>query len=216
MSLRFVVFVALLAYARAGVVPAAPLAYAAAPAHYAYAAPVAKAVVAGPAPLAYAAPVAKAVVAAHAEEYDPNPQYSYGYEVQDGLTGDNKYQQETRNGDVVEGSYSLVEPDGNRRTVDYSADPVNGFNAVVRREPAAVAVKAVAAAPAIAKVATPIAYSAAPAPLTRFAIPRVPATPLALAPRVAYAAQAAPIAYSAPAAPLARVTYSSPIASYHL
>lgn len=33
------------------------------------------------------------------------------------------------------GSYSLVEPDGNVRTVIYTADPINGFNAVVQRGP---------------------------------------------------------------------------------
>lgn len=31
------------------------------------------------------------------------------------------------------GSYSLVEPDGTTRTVDYTADDHNGFNAVVHR-----------------------------------------------------------------------------------
>jgi hypothetical protein len=86
-------------------------------------------------------------------DYDPNPQYSYAYDIQDALTGDSKGQHETRSGDVVQGSYSLVEPDGTRRTVDYTADPVNGFNAVVHREPAVVA------AP-VAKVAAPIAYAA--------------------------------------------------------
>lgn len=35
------------------------------------------------------------------------------------------------------GSYSLNDPDGTRRTVDYSADPINGFNAVVRKTPLA-------------------------------------------------------------------------------
>lgn len=35
------------------------------------------------------------------------------------------------------GSYSLVEPDGTRRIVEYTADPVQGFNAVVRKEPLA-------------------------------------------------------------------------------
>lgn len=115
----------------------APVARFAAPAPLAYAAP-------APAPLAYAAPVAKAV--AVSEEYDPNPQYSYGYDVQDGITGDSKSQVESRNGDVVQGSYSLTEPDGTRRTVDYVADPINGFNAVVRKEPLAVA-----AAPLVAK-----------------------------------------------------------------
>lgn len=51
---------------------------------------------------------------------------------------------ESRSGDVVQGSYSLTDPDGTRRTVDYTADPVNGFNAVVRKEPL---VAKVAAAP---------------------------------------------------------------------
>lgn len=120
----------------------APVARFAAPAPLAYAAP-------APAPLAYAAPVAKAV--AVSEEYDPNPQYSYGYDVQDGITGDSKSQVESRNGDVVQGSYSLTEPDGTRRTVDYVADPINGFNAVVRKEPLAVAAAPVAAAPLVAK-----------------------------------------------------------------
>uniref|UniRef100_A0ABD2X2E9 Cuticle protein n=1 Tax=Trichogramma kaykai TaxID=54128 RepID=A0ABD2X2E9_9HYME len=70
------------------------------------------------------------------EQPDAPTQYSYAYDVQDSSTGDSKAQYETRNGDVVQGSYSLVEPDGTRRIVDYTADPVNGFNAVVRREPA--------------------------------------------------------------------------------
>ncbi|XP_063234201.1 cuticle protein 19.8-like [Bacillus rossius redtenbacheri] len=67
--------------------------------------------------------------------YDPNPQYTFAYNIQDALTGDHKSQQETRSGDVVQGSYSLVEPDGNVRTVLYAADPINGFNAVVQRGP---------------------------------------------------------------------------------
>ncbi|XP_049301524.1 larval cuticle protein A2B-like isoform X1 [Anopheles funestus] len=109
------------------------------------------------APLAYpaVAKVAAPVVAKVAEEYDPNPQYSYSYHIADALTGDNKEQQESRSGDVVTGSYSLVEPDGTRRVVEYTADPVNGFNAVVHREP--LAVKAVAP---VAKFAAPLAYPA--------------------------------------------------------
>lgn len=47
---------------------------------------------------------------------------------------------------MVQGSYSLVEPDGTRRVVEYTADPHNGFNAVVHKEPLG-AVKA-AVAPA--------------------------------------------------------------------
>ncbi|XP_050424026.1 cuticle protein 21-like [Adelges cooleyi] len=62
-----------------------------------------------------------------------DPSYSFAYQVQDQLTGDSKSQEETRQGDVVKGRYSLVEPDGSRRTVDYTADPTHGFNAYVQR-----------------------------------------------------------------------------------
>lgn len=34
---------------------------------------------------------------------------------------------------MISGQYSLVEPDGSVRTVDYTADPVHGFNAVVTK-----------------------------------------------------------------------------------
>lgn len=46
----------------------------------------------------------------------------------------------------------MIESDGTRRVVDYTADPVNGFNAVVRKEPIAVAAKVIAP---IAKIASP-------------------------------------------------------------
>jgi Insect cuticle protein len=62
-----------------------------------------------------------------------HPKYSFNYGVNDPHTGDQKSQTETRDGDVVKGQYSLVEPDGSVRTVDYTADPVNGFNAVVSK-----------------------------------------------------------------------------------
>lgn len=51
--------------------------------------------------------------------------YECGH-LQDALTGDQKSQQESRSGDVVQGSYSLIEPDGTRRVVEYTADPVQG------------------------------------------------------------------------------------------
>ncbi|XP_047106037.1 cuticle protein 19.8-like [Schistocerca piceifrons] len=105
------------------------------------------------APGLLAAPAAPVVAAADVE-FDPHPQYNFGYSVQDALTGDSKSQQESRSGDVVSGSYSLVEPDGALRTVHYSADPVNGFNAVVYRGVGVAApperVVAAAAAPAVA------------------------------------------------------------------
>ncbi|XP_018566833.1 larval cuticle protein A3A-like [Anoplophora glabripennis] len=141
------------------------------------------------------APVARAVVA---EPYDPNPQYSYGYEVQDPLTGDSHGQVETRSGDVVQGSYALLDSDGTRRQVDYTADPINGFNAVVSKQPVAVAV------PAVAKVAAPIAPVA----------PVLRAAPLAAAPiaPVAPVLRAAPLA-AAPIAPVAPWLHSAPLAA---
>ena len=107
---------------------------------------------------AYVAPqvitkVAQPVVTKVAEDYDPNPQYSFAYDVQDSLTGDSKSQHESRNGDVVEGHYSLVDSDGFKRTVHYKADPVNGFNAQVQREP--LVQKHIVAQPTIVKTVQP-------------------------------------------------------------
>lgn len=65
---------------------------------------------------------------------DQQPQYSFAYDVQDPHTGDVKSQHESRNGDSVKGSYSLIDPDGSRRIVEYTADEHSGFNAVVRTE----------------------------------------------------------------------------------
>jgi len=119
------------------------------------------------APVYHAPAVAHvAKVAVRAEPYDPHPQYNYGYSVSDALTGDQKSAQESRDGDLVQGSYSLVEPDGAIRTVTYTADAVNGFNAVVNRQAPQVAVaKAVVAAPAFAVRAAPVAHYAHAAPL---------------------------------------------------
>nr|XP_034836062.1 larval cuticle protein A2B-like [Maniola hyperantus] len=189
---KVVAFACLVAAASAGIVPAGPITYAAPTYHYA-SAPVAKVAYSAPvtyaaapvarvaysAPVSYAAPVTKYAVApvAKVEEYDAHPQYSFAYDVQDGLTGDSKSQHETRDGDVVQGSYSVVDPDGTKRTVDYTADPHNGFNAVVRKE--ALGVKAVAA---------PVAYSA---PVAKVA-PVIHAAP------VSPVVHHAPITYSSP------------------
>jgi hypothetical protein len=62
-----------------------------------------------------------------------HPKYSFKYAVNDYHTGDVKSQQEVRDGDLVKGQYSLVEPDGSVRTVDYTADKHSGFNAVVTK-----------------------------------------------------------------------------------
>jgi hypothetical protein len=104
--------------------------------------------------VAVAAPVVAKVVAP--EPYDAHPHYNFNYAVNDPTTGDSKSQSETRDGDVVTGQYSLVEADGSRRIVDYTSDPINGFNANVRKEP--LVAKAIVAAP-VAKVIAP-AYHA--------------------------------------------------------
>ncbi|XP_033312293.1 SWI/SNF chromatin-remodeling complex subunit SNF5-like [Bombus bifarius] len=114
------------------------------------------------------------VVAAKLEELDAAPQYSFAYDVQDAVTGDSKAQYETRNGDLVQGSYSLIEADGTRRIVEYTADPINGFNAVVSREPAT-AVAAIAAP--LVPYAPSIAPSAAVAPVLPAAPAPAPAIP---------------------------------------
>lgn len=54
--------------------------------------------------------------------------------MHDPHTGDVKNQKEVRDGDVVNGEYSLVEPDGSVRTVKYQADWETGFHATVTRQ----------------------------------------------------------------------------------
>lgn len=66
-------------------------------------------------------------------DYHAPAHYEFKYGVEDPHTGDKKSQHETRSGDVVKGQYQLVEPDGTIRTVDYTSDKHNGFNAVVTR-----------------------------------------------------------------------------------
>ncbi|TKX27858.1 cuticular protein RR-2 [Spodoptera litura] len=126
---------------------AAPIAYHAAPAAVAYHAapsqyssaaavssqnivrhdqPAQRVAVAAPAVAYHAAPA----VAYHAAPA-AHPKYEYNYSVADSHSGDNKSQQESRDGDVVKGSYSFHEADGSVRTVEYSADDHSGFNAVV-------------------------------------------------------------------------------------
>ncbi|CAH2067433.1 unnamed protein product, partial [Iphiclides podalirius] len=83
------------------------------------------------------------VAAASASDYSA---FSYG--VADPYTGDFKNQIERRAGGNVLGQYSLLESDGTRRTVDYAAG-AQGFNAVVRKDPALIPAARIAyAAPA--------------------------------------------------------------------
>ncbi|CAD6994863.1 unnamed protein product [Ceratitis capitata] len=170
MAFKFVAIFAIISLASAGVIPVqevyhhSPVATAVVKAPIAYAAPAPTYAHVAPAPIAVHAHVQPAL-AKQDEEYDPHPQYKYGYDVQDALSGDSKSQTEERDGDVVHGEYSLIDADGFKRVVQYTADPVNGFNAVVNRVPlehVKTVVKAAPvayAAPAVVKqYPAPIAY----------------------------------------------------------
>ncbi|XP_055531763.1 cuticle protein 8-like [Wyeomyia smithii] len=155
--------------------------------------------------------VAAAGVVPYAAEYKgdyyAHPQYSFNYGVHDGLTGDVKSQVESRDGDVVKGQYSLVEPDGSVRTVDYTADDHNGFNAVVTKSgPSVHAPVAVAhAAPAVVAHAAPAVVAHAAPVVKTYAAPAVvahaaPVVKTYAAPAYAHApsvyAAAAPAVYA--------------------
>ncbi|EDW55137.1 larval cuticle protein A2B [Drosophila sechellia] len=173
------------------------------------------------APVAVApAPVPVLAKTVELEEVDPHPQYTYSYDVQDTLSGDNKGHVEERDGDVVRGEYSLIDADGFKRTVTYTADSINGFNAVVRRE----LLTAVVAAEPVVKVAAPLVKAApvapiapvalaAPAPVVRsapvaVAAPLIKSAPLAVA---APFVRSAPLAVAAPAPVLRTAAYATPL-----
>ncbi|CAH1363832.1 unnamed protein product [Tenebrio molitor] len=65
----------------------------------------------------------------------PAPQ-DFAYVVADPHTGNFNSHQQMLHGDVVEGSYTVVDPNGIRRIVHYTADDAHGFTAVVEEESA--------------------------------------------------------------------------------
>ncbi|XP_046398235.1 larval cuticle protein A2B-like [Ischnura elegans] len=159
-TIQLLVLLALVAVSQAGVIPSAG--YYGSP--FAFHAPtfaVAKPLITVAKPVAIAKPVVVAKPA-EPEPFDPNPSYSFHYEVKDATTGDDKSQTESLENGAINGMYSLVDPDGFRRTVEYTADDVNGFNAIVNREPIAVAVAkpVVAIAKPVLTVAKPLVYHA--------------------------------------------------------
>ncbi|XP_058056297.1 larval cuticle protein A2B-like [Anopheles bellator] len=97
----------------------------------------------------------------HVEYPEAPAEYQFQYSVHDDHTGDIKSQQEERHGDDVKGQYTLIDADGHRRIVDYTADEHNGFNAVVRREPIE-GHKIVKTIAPVAKVVAPVHYSHQP------------------------------------------------------
>lgn len=63
--------------------------------------------------------------------FQAKPDYSFAYGVEDPETGNAQNHKEIRDGDTVRGEYNLIEPDGTLRTVRYTADSKNGFQATV-------------------------------------------------------------------------------------
>ncbi|XP_063379444.1 high mobility group nucleosome-binding domain-containing protein 5-like [Cydia fagiglandana] len=78
----------------------------------------------------YKSPIRVPVVVAPSN--DDATSYEYSYVVYDENTGDQKAQKESSDGSVVRGQYSLIQPDGYVREVQYTADDIKGFNAVVK------------------------------------------------------------------------------------
>ncbi|XP_055856312.1 cuticle protein-like isoform X2 [Episyrphus balteatus] len=214
MAFKFVLAFALVAVASAGYVPQ-PQVY--------HAAPVAHTVAVAQAP--------QHILTKSVEEYDPHPQYNVAYNVHDSITGDVKSQSESRDGDVVNGEYSLIDADGYKRTVSYSADAEHGFNAVVNRvpihegehaahAPAQAVVKHLSpvhaapshtyAAPAVVKTVAPVSYAA---PTYHHAV----SGPVSYAAPSYHHTVSAPVVASAPvsyAAPTYHQAVSGPVVSY--
>ncbi|CAH2067450.1 unnamed protein product, partial [Iphiclides podalirius] len=133
---------------------------------------------------------------------------SFAYDVADPNTGDYKSQVESRVGGTVKGQYSLLDADGTRRIVDYTADDVNGFNAVVRKEPATIVARVaptVVSTPAVSpayvagSVAAPSVYSIG--------------SPFYASPS-AYATRALATPYYYSRSPYTYSSYATPLISY--
>lgn len=75
------------------------------------------------------APVTKTVVQPAVAHYD------FGYALSNPYGDNHQSRVESRRGDIVAGSYSVLDADGTKRIVDYTATPQGGFKAVVRKEP---------------------------------------------------------------------------------
>merc|ERR1712106_43970 len=102
------------------------------------------------APLVHAAPIVHAAPAYHAPVYheEPHP-YNYEYGVHDDYSGANFNAGENADGNGnVEGSYSVLLPDGRTQHVKYHADHYTGYVADVQYEGVAHHAPVVHAAPA--------------------------------------------------------------------
>nr|CAH7764229.1 unnamed protein product [Callosobruchus chinensis] len=75
------------------------------------------------------------------EKYTPPNPYQFGFDVQDDHNTNYQNRKEHSDGKKITGSYSVVDSDGFLRTVQYTADPKEGFKAEVIRQPTDIVVK---------------------------------------------------------------------------
>ncbi|CAO1306939.1 unnamed protein product [Diamesa serratosioi] len=214
--------------------------YYSAPAPVKYAAP-APQYYSAPAPVKYVAPVvAKIVTPVVAKfaapivakydsapitqvsyiEYEEPANYEFNYSVHDEHSGDIKQQQESAKDGAIVGQYSLIDADGYRRIVDYTADDHHGFNAQVR-------LQKIVAQPQYYSAPAPVKYTAPVQQYTQVIAPKPQyySAPAQVVQKVIaqpqYYSAPAPAKYAAPAAHYstaensAHVTYSGPSANYH-
>jgi len=138
------------------------------------------------------------------------PKYNFAYDVSDAYTGDFKTQTEERDGDFVKGQYTLVEPDGSRRVVDYTADAQHGFNAVVSKQEGHHHYRGAGRRPVTGSRTTPPSSSVAaayrPAPAAIYE---------RTAAAVTYRPTTSAITSTYPAAPLYKSVYKQSAASYY-
>ena len=85
-----------------------------------------------PAVVKQVVPIVKKIVEHHHEE---PANYDFEYAVHDEHTGDIKEQHESAKDGAISGFYSLIDADGYKRVVHYTADDHHGFQAKVEREP---------------------------------------------------------------------------------
>jgi hypothetical protein len=79
--------------------------------------------------------IASAGVIGSYEKYEEPANYEFQYHVDDDHTKDIKAHSEHASNGAVQGQYWLIDSDGHKRIVDYTADDHHGFQATVRREP---------------------------------------------------------------------------------
>jgi len=86
---------------------------------------------AAPADEAAASEDAAAAEEEYVEPATVPPAYSFGYSVKDEESGNDFGHEETRDGDMTSGSYSVLLPDGRMQMVTYTVSGDSGFQAVV-------------------------------------------------------------------------------------